>query len=55
MIVILLDKESESEGKTVFSTRLRPPYPGLQTVRLRVYPYHPGLTHRFEMGAMPWA
>jgi starch phosphorylase len=53
--VIALKKESDSDGKTVFSTRMQPPYPGLQTIRLRVYPYHTALTHRFEMGAMLWA
>jgi starch phosphorylase len=53
--VITLEKESEADGKTVFSTRMQPPYPGLQTIRLRVYPYHTALTHRFEMGAMLWA
>jgi len=50
----LLDKESEAEGRTVFSTRVQPPYPGLQTLRLRMYPYHESLTHPLEMGAMLW-
>jgi len=38
----------------VFSTRVQPPYPGLQTLRLRMYPYHESLTHPLEMGAMLW-
>ena len=50
----LLDKESEAEGRTAFSTRVQPPYPGLQTLRLRMYPYHESLTHPLEMGAMLW-
>ena len=50
----LLDKESEAEGRTVFSTRVQPPYPGLQTLRLRMYPHHESLTHPLEMGAMLW-
>ncbi|WP_372998239.1 alpha-glucan family phosphorylase [Marinobacter sp.] len=49
-----LEKESESNGQTVFSTRVQPPYPGLQTLRLRMYPYHQSLTHPLEMGAMLW-
>jgi starch phosphorylase len=49
-----LDKESEAEGRTVFATRVQPPYPGLQTLRLRMYPYHESLTHPLEMGAMLW-
>ena len=53
--VIRLEKESESGESTVFSARVRPPYPGLQTLRLRVYPSHPALAHHFEMGAMLWA
>ena len=50
----LLTMESEQDGKTVFATRVPPPYPGLQTLRLRMYPYHPALTHLLEMGSMLW-
>ncbi len=50
----LLDMESESGGRTVFATRIPPPFPGLQTLRLRMYPYHEALTHPLEMGAMLW-
>ncbi|WP_273203408.1 alpha-glucan family phosphorylase [Marinobacter subterrani] len=49
-----LEKESETDGRTVFATRVQPPYPGLQTLRLRMYPYHEALTHPLEMGAMLW-
>lgn len=31
------------------------PLPGLQELRLRAYPFHPLLAHRFEMGCMIWA
>ena len=42
--------------KTLFSTSVMPPpYPGLQTLRIRAYPYHDALTHPLEMGAMLWA
>lgn len=30
------------------------PLPGLQQYRIRAYPYHPLLTHPFEMGRMRW-
>lgn len=50
----VLAPESESEGRAVFVARVSPPYPGLQTLRLRMYPYHQSLTHHLEMGAMLW-
>ncbi|MFN2359867.1 MAG: alpha-glucan family phosphorylase [Marinobacter sp.] len=49
-----LEQESEADGRTVFATQLQPSYPGLQTLRLRMYPYHDALTHPLEMGAMLW-
>lgn len=50
----LLERRSEENGRTLFATRVSPPYPGLQTLRLRMYPYHEALTHPLEMGAMLW-
>ncbi|PXX91864.1 DUF3417 domain-containing protein [Marinobacter vulgaris] len=49
-----LEQESEADGRTVFATQVQPSYPGLQTLRLRMYPYHKALTHPLEMGAMLW-
>lgn len=49
-----LEKESEADGRTMFATQVQPSYPGLQTLRLRMYPYHVALTHPLEMGAMLW-
>ena len=49
-----LEQESEADGITVFATQVQPSYPGLQTLRLRMYPYHKALTHPLEMGAMLW-
>ncbi|MDK8464451.1 alpha-glucan family phosphorylase [Marinobacter sp. SS13-12] len=49
-----LEQESEADGRTVFATQVQPSYPGLQTLRLRMYPYHEALTHPLEMGAMLW-
>lgn len=50
----ILEKEGEQDGRTLFSAQVPPPYPGLQTLRLRMYPYHPALTHLLEMGSMLW-
>ena len=51
----VLEASGEKDGKTLFKTRIQPPYPGLQTLRLRIYPHHKALTHPLEMGAMLWA
>lgn len=41
-------------GETLYRLDLLPPLPGLQEYRLRLYPSHPLLSHRFEMGRMLW-
>ncbi|KEF32418.1 Glycogen phosphorylase [Marinobacter nitratireducens] len=51
---VFLEYESESDGRTLFSARVPPSYPGLQTLKLRMYPYHDALSHPLEMGAMLW-
>lgn len=50
----LLTPCGDQDGKTLFSTKVKPPYPGLQTLRIRAYPYHSALTNPLEMGAMLW-
>ena len=42
------------DGWTPYRLELRPPLPGLQQYRIRMYPYHPTLSHRFELGRMLW-
>ena len=47
------------EGETLFRVDLAQPersspLPGLQHYKIRAYPYHPLLTHRFECGCMRW-
>jgi len=37
-----------------YRLELQPPLPGLQHYKIRVYPHHPLLSHRFEMGCMLW-
>ncbi len=41
-------------GEALFSLDFTPPLPGLQYYKLRLYPYHPMLTHPYEMGCMIW-
>ncbi|KPQ30069.1 MAG: starch phosphorylase [Marinobacter excellens HL-55] len=50
----ILEPNGEADGHTLYQTRVNPPYPGLQTLRMRIYPHHPSLTHPLEMGAMLW-
>ncbi len=47
------------EGETLFRLDLCSPergipLPGLQSYKIRIYPYHPLLSHRFECGSMRW-
>ena len=46
--------EMTPEGETLFRLDLKPGLAGLQYYKLRVYPYHSLLTHRYEMGYMVW-
>ena len=47
-------KDTSAEGETRFEIELTPGFSGLQTYKLRLYPYHQLLTHRFETGLMKW-
>jgi starch phosphorylase len=42
------------DGEAVFSIDLSPPLSGLQFYKLRLYPYHPLLSHPFETGHIIW-
>jgi starch phosphorylase len=42
------------DGEAVFSIDLSPPLSGLQFYKLRLYPYHPLLSHPFETGRIIW-
>lgn len=37
-----------------YGLALRPTRTGLQRYRIRAYPYHTLLAHRFELGCMKW-
>lgn len=41
-------------GAVTYRLALRPGVTGLQHFRIRAYPYHPLLAHRFETGCMTW-
>jgi starch phosphorylase len=45
----------ESEGDyTEFQIELAPELAGLQYYKMRMYPYHEAMSHRFELGCMIW-
>ena len=46
--------EGEADGAQRFVLDLAPELSGKLQYRIRAYPYHPALTHRFEMGLMQW-
>jgi glycogen phosphorylase len=46
--------ERGESGEWLFKLDLAPELCGKLEYRIRAYPYHPMLTHRFEMGLMKW-
>ena len=52
---VILEADSLTpSGETVFRAQIQPRESGLRFYRLRAYPYHAALTHRFETGKMVW-
>ncbi len=49
-----LKPQSDEGASVTFALDLEPPLSGLQQIKLRAYPHHPLLTHRFEIGLMRW-
>ncbi|MGB5438667.1 MAG: alpha-glucan family phosphorylase [Gammaproteobacteria bacterium] len=45
---------SNEQGESLFELNLEPPLTGLQFYKLRLYPNHPLLSHRFETGRIIW-
>jgi starch phosphorylase len=45
---------TDAEGETLFGLDLQPSLPGLQYYKIRIYPFHELLAHRFETGRMLW-
>jgi len=46
--------ERDASGANVFALDLTPRLPGLQSYKIRMYPFHPTLAHRLEAGYMLW-
>jgi len=44
----------EKTGETLFTLDLQPPMPGLQVYKIRMIPFHPCLSNKFEVGLMLW-
>lgn len=52
---LLLGAAGHNErGETLFSVDFKPDQCGLRSYRIRLYPYHSLLAHRFETGRMLW-
>jgi glycogen phosphorylase len=51
--VLLSDGKTDS-GEQRYVLDVAPELSGKLEYRIRAYPYHPALTHRFEMGLMKW-
>jgi starch phosphorylase len=45
---------NNDRGEAIFELNLIPPLSGLQFYKLRIYPYHRLLCHRFETGRIIW-
>ena len=41
-------------GEALYRLDLTPRVPGLQYYKIRLFPFHPNLNHRFEPGYMIW-
>jgi starch phosphorylase len=46
--------QRNDQGEHLFTLDVAPELCGKLEYRIRAYPYHPALTHRFEMGLMKW-
>lgn len=46
--------ERDEFGRQIYVLNIEPSMPGMQTYRLRLSPWHPALTHPYEMGCMIW-
>lgn len=44
----------DEQGRQRFTLRMQPSLAGLQMYRIRIVPWHPALTHPYEMGCMLW-
>ena len=51
---IFSSEKTGEAGETLFKLDLKPRLPGLQHYKIRMFPFHPALSHRFESGYMIW-
>jgi len=51
---IFTTESQNDNGETYFKLDLYPRLPGLQSYKIRMFPFHPALSHRFESGYMIW-
>lgn len=51
---LLTSNEVTDNGETIYHMNFQPALSGLVFYKLRAYPNHPFLSHRFEMGLMRW-
>jgi starch phosphorylase len=51
--IFTVESHDES-GETLFRLDLYPRLPGLQYYKIRIFPFHPTMSHRFESGYMIW-
>jgi len=51
---VFAPESSNEHGETLFKLDLYPRLPGLQYYKIRMFPFHPALSHRFEAGYMIW-
>ena len=55
IVTLVLQQPGEVvDGETIFKLDLNPRLPGLQYYKIRLFPFHPALTHRYETGYMIW-
>lgn len=52
--IFVPEKSAEKSDETLFKLDLNPRLPGLQYYKIRMFPFHPALSHRFESGYMIW-
>lgn len=53
-VVFAPGSRDEATGETTYALDLTPPLPGLQYYKIRMIPFHPCLSHKFEVGLMLW-
>ncbi len=53
-IYLFKPAETLDKGEVIFALDMLPRLPGLQHYQIRLFPFHPALSHRYESGLMMW-